>query len=341
MNCAVPAALLAFVLFLGSPAVSAPPGPSIPGDLTPGGPYTGRIACLLSDGDALYAGGWHMGVYRLGAKGRWTAIHAGMTGRRDVLALARAGRTLLAATFQGELFARTGGAWRLVHDFGGGRGGRRAVARAVLAEPGAWWVAAGDGVWVSRDDGKTWSRAWEGKDACALVRAPDGSLVFGTLGGGVGSCDRDGAGCAPIASFPGGRAIVALAAAAFPEPGVLVATDRGVYFTPDGRAFAEVGLGEREVYPTALGADAAAVAVALDGAGLRVRERARPAAWKPVAFPRRITAVVRHRGAVYFGTDGLGVFVVRGTSAKALNAGLLNFPESVVDDVLKGTKAEQ
>ena len=193
-------------------------------------------------------------------------------------------------------------------------------------------------MWVSRDAGASWSHAWEGKDASALARAPDGSLVFGTLGSGVGSCDRDGGRCSLLAAFPGGRTIVGLAAVAAPEPAVLIASSGDVYRMTDGTRFSKIDLGIEAPFPVAVYADAGLVAVSLEGIGLRFQERARPGAWKRVAFPKRITAIARHGGRILFGTDGLGVFVVRGSGAQAANAGLLNFPDAVVEEVLKGTR---
>ena len=189
---------------------AAPPSMPIalPDDWTPGGPYAGRITCLFAEGENLFAGGWHTGVFRSADGRNWTPFNDGMTGNRDVLALAGDGRALYAATLAGELFTNENGAWRIVREFGPGR---RGALRALAYADGALIVGAGDGVHLTRDGGRSWRQIWSGADVTSLAVAPfsPGRLFFGTAGSGVGSCAADGADCRLAGAFPGGKSIVA------------------------------------------------------------------------------------------------------------------------------------
>jgi len=315
---------------------AAPPSMPIalPDDWTPGGPYAGRITCLFAEGENLFAGGWHTGVFRSADGRNWTPFNDGMTGNRDVLALAGDGRALYAATLAGELFTNENGAWRIVREFGPGR---RGALRALAYADGALIVGAGDGVHLTRDGGRSWRQIWSGADVTSLAVAPfsPGRLFFGTAGSGVGSCAADGADCRLAGAFPGGKSIVALHAGA--SELFAVAEGDGIFTTRDGRAFARVDLRRGEIYPLAVLVDGDRLAVSLQGEGLWLASRARPSAGRLLRFPRALMALVEFRRELFFGSDGLGVFAVEGESLRAANQGLLNFPQELVDEALRGS----
>jgi hypothetical protein len=320
-----------------TPRAPTPPVPSLPDDLTPGGPYTGRITCLAVDqNDNLFAGGWHMGVYRLLNDGQWEAIDKGLPDPPDVLVLAW-DSGLLAGTLRGKLVQWDRKPWRTVHDFTeGGGSGRAAAVRAILPDHARWWIGTGSGVWLSNDRGATFERIWNGRDVSALARVASGALLVGTMGSGLAMTlpaplqHR----FVPVTTYPGAKTIAGLAETTIPAPGVLVAAEGdGVYFTPDGVRFERVDLGVPNPSPTAVFADRERIAVALDGVGLLVKPRGSPRR-TTIPFRSRITAITNYRDRLVFGTDGLGVLVVDGPHARPLGKGLLNFPDAVVRDAL-------
>jgi len=311
---------------------------SIPDDFTAGGPYTGRIACLYSDGEFLYAGGWHMGVFRTADGGQWSEFNQGLQGYRDVMALAGDGRSLYAGTFGGEVFSRSNDHWTLAHDFGDGPS---AVVRAFAIWNGGLLAGTGGGVFFSRDGGRLWTQLWTGQDVSCFSFSPfrHAAFFFGTLGHGLGVCDPGGRNCRLISTYTSGKTIDALAADSSPPAILYVAAEGdGLWGSPDGSTFRSLALHPvaAETYPIALFLQGKKLFISLDGTGLLTKDTATNDWPVKLSFPIAITAIVAHKGRVFFGTDGIGVFAETPRGFAQVNTGLLNFPSEIVEETLRG-----
>jgi hypothetical protein len=294
------------------------------------------MTCLYSDGQYLYAGGWHTGVFRTTDAAQWREFNAGLTGYRDVMTITGDGRALFAGTFHGEVFAWAGDKWTLRHDFGDGP---PAVVRVLLPWRGGLLAGVGSGVYFSRDGGHTWTQLWAGQDVSCLAPSPfrDQSFFFGTLGHGLGACGPDGRDCAILASYSAGKTIDALAPDAASHVLYVAAEGDGVWTTTDGRSFSSIRLHptSAETYPIALYLRGKTLVISLDGAGVLFKDLTSNRWPIKLPFPIAITAVTEHRGRLFYGTDGVGVFGETEHGFAPVDTGLLNYPSSIVEETLR------
>lgn len=303
--------------------------PPLPDDNTAGDPFPGRITCLYSDGRALYAGNWHTGVYRLSASDVWQPFKEGLTGYRDIMTIAGRDDELYLGTFQGELWASDGRKWRLLTDFGEGEA---AIIRAIYPQDGRLLVAAGDGIYEWAAGMAAPAIRYRGKQVTAVARLGGGTdWLIAELGNGLSRCSKDFLACEKVAIYPGGKIIAGLAA--FHDAVYIAAEGDGVYRTRDGRDFFSLPL-EADI-PNVLFADASSLAIAFEDDGLLIAADEAIESWRNVKFPRAITALAAFRGAVYFGTDGVGVFRVTPDGYEAVNQGLLAMDEKTVEEILR------
>ncbi len=322
-------------------ATPRPPEPAIPDDFTAGGPYTGRITCLYSDGRYLYAGGWHTGVFRTADGTSWQEFNPGLQGYRDVMALAGDGRTVWAGTFQGEVFALQQEQWVLVHDFGDGPG---AVVRALLPLGNALLAGTGAGVQVSADGGHSWTGLSPLRDVSCFIPSPFGGpedFYFGTLGHGLGFCSADRTHpCYPVKQYEAGRTVNALVADRAGRRLYLAAEGDGVWVSSDGVVFESIPLHPTpvETYPIALALREATLVISLDGTGVLFKNTRTSDPLIKLSFPIAITAMTVHQGKLYYGTDGIGVFVETARGFAPANQGLLNYPANIVEEILQGAR---
>ncbi len=311
----------------------APPGarppvplpPSLPDDLTAGGPYTGRITSLVTDKGMLYAGGWHMGVYYTRNGRAW---YPSLKGEIDVLSLAVQGCRAFAGTFTGEIYRGRDTRWSKAYVF---PGGQKDMVRALAIDGPYLYIGAGASLYRrQRGEPERW---WSGANvtALALTSFGDRPLFFGTEGRGVGRCNR--AGRCELIDFPGAKLIAALAFSREENALYVAVENEGVYRTADGQSFSKVPLPRPRVFARAV-LPGEPLLVAADGVGVLQRLGGRSPSWLTIPFPASVTAFARFKDRTYFAADGFGVLRLDGASYRPANKGLLNFPEEIIPENL-------
>lgn len=271
-----------------------------------------------------------MGVYRTRDGQRWEKLD-GMTGFGDVLALAGDGSRLWAGTYGGEIFVRENDVWTLQHDFGTGEQG---AVYALAWHDGRLLAGAGQGLYQSSDNGTSFVEIWHGAILSALQFTPfeELEIIFGTLGKGLGHCRADGNDCRLLDAYTGGKLVKGLAY--FNERLLIAAEGDGLYLMENDRSFKLLSFPHAPVYPIALYADSRYEITALEGEGLFIRTVGKDT-WETIPFSESIKAFAQFKESFYIGTDGLGVFRLSEHSFIPVNSGLLNFPESNVNEYLK------
>ena len=258
----------------------------------------------------------------------------------DVLAVAKSQGTWLAGTFRGKLYALESKVWKLRHDFGGGE---RSAVRALRVRNGLLLAAAGGTLALSQDKGRTFENLWQGApiNDVIFLNGASARVLFGTLGHGIGACTDLAGACRILPEFRGGKMIAALALNPAPGARALIAAEGdGLYATADGRSFERIEPAGAGAHLRAVYADEQSIAVSVEGQGLwwKMRDRSD---WEQIRFPVAITTIARHRGRLFVGTEGAGVFVQSGDRLEGANEGLLNFPDQVVREALEAAGSDE
>jgi photosystem II stability/assembly factor-like uncharacterized protein len=178
----------------------------------------------------------HGGVFAApAAEGPWTRLSPGLEGR-EVLALALAGREVLAGTDDGLFLSETQG-WRRLATEVGGVDLHPHVTDVAVPRPGVFLAATSQGLLRTIDTGATWERhrlgALRTVERVAVSTGAEPVTLAATPLGFFESRD-EGATWSPIAGRIGDARVHAMAFLPGSDRVVFVATPRGLYKSEDG-----------------------------------------------------------------------------------------------------------
>ena len=141
-----------------------------------------------TDSEVIYAGTRHLAWKTLNGGASWFPMHHGMMDDSDVMTLtpdSRDPRTVYATACSGIYRSTAGGAeWKKLR--GIPYSARRTRAFRVVSDPNLLLAGTTQGLWISEDNGGTWSRTTSKQLVINAVSAqPGGTILLGTEGAGV------------------------------------------------------------------------------------------------------------------------------------------------------------